>query len=213
MKREERELLEKYFPALSDLQWNQLEALPPLYHEWNSKINVISRKDIDNVVVHHILHSLSIALFTRFQSGTIIYDIGTGGGFPGIPLAVLFPDCRFTLIDSVGKKVRVAQEIAEAISLKNVDFLHTRAEDLREKCHFIVSRAALSTQSLVSLGQKLIHKKEQLNALPNGIIALKGGDLTEELKPFRKLVSTEEISQYLPEIPYFEEKKIIYLPI
>lgn len=213
MKREEHELLEKYFPALSDLQWNQLEALPPLYHEWNSKINVISRKDIDNVVVHHILHSLSIALFTRFQSGTKIYDIGTGGGFPGIPLAVLFPDCRFTLIDSVGKKVRVAQEIAEAISLKNVDFLHTRAEDLREKCHFIVSRAALSTQSLVSLGQKLIHKKEQLNALPNGIIALKGGDLTEELKPFRKLVSTEEISQYLPEIPYFEEKKIIYLPI
>ncbi|MDO5035897.1 MAG: 16S rRNA (guanine(527)-N(7))-methyltransferase RsmG [Porphyromonas sp.] len=209
---EERDLIQRLFPTLSQHQREQLEALPSLYEDWNTKINVISRKDIDNVFSHHILHSLVIGRFTSFVPGTEIFDVGTGGGLPGIPLAILFPECHFTLIDSVGKKVRVAEEIGSAIGLTNVSYLHSRAEELHERCHFIVSRAALRATDLVQIGQRLINKKEQLNPLPNGIITLKGGDLSEELRPFRKIASIEEISAYLPDMEYYEEKKLIFFP-
>ena len=208
-------LIEAHFPELSDRQKEQLSALPGLYREWNAKINVISRKDIDNIEEHHILHSLSIAKFTRFKEGTEIFDIGTGGGFPGIPLAIMFPDARFTLIDGTGKKITVVKAVAEAIGLKNVTALHSRAEDLPgNACHFIVSRGAMPMPDLYRLAQKLIFRKKQSpGALPNGIIALKGGALTEELHPFKNVVSTEELSVYFPGLPFFEEKKVVYLPL
>lgn len=210
---EERATFEKYFPALTDVQWRQLEQLPELYQEWNAKINVISRKDIEHVMCHHVLHSLAIALFTRFESGTSIIDVGTGGGFPGLPLAILYPDCRFVLVDSIGKKVRVAESIGGTIGLSNVVYRHARAEELKERGHFIVSRAAMSASSLMQIADKLLLKKEHLNALPNGVIALKGGDLTEELKPFRKIATTEDIFCYMPDVDFFESKKIVYIPV
>lgn len=210
----DRSIFSRYFPALTPLQWEQLEQLPHLYQEWNTKINVISRKDIDNIVPNHILHSMSIGLYTRFKEGTNIFDIGTGGGLPGIPLAILFPDCKFTLIDSIGKKIKVAGSIAESLELHNVRAIQTRAEELKgEKCHFVVSRAAMPMSELMKIGAHLVDRQEQFNALPNGVIALKGGDLTEELHPFRKIVSSEDILGLMPDIPFFETKKIIYIPL
>lgn len=205
-------LLSRYFPHLSERQMAQYAALPALYKEWNSKINVISRKDTDHIAEHHILHSLTIGLFTRFVEGTRIFDVGTGGGFPGIPLAILFPEVRFTLIDSIGKKVRVAQSIADSIALTNVTCLHTRAEDLTDKCDFVVSRAAMPADALMSIVRRLVDPKSA-NALPNGLVALKGGDLTEELKPFRRISTVEEIARYLPDLPFFETKKIVHIPL
>ena len=205
-------LISKYFPGLSSEQVRQLELLPSLYEEWNSKINVISRKDIDNIVINHILHSLSIAKFIYFRDGSRIFDIGTGGGFPGIPLAILFPHCEFTLIDSIGKKIRVVTAIAEAIGLKNVVCVHGRAESIKNnKCDFVVSRAAMQTSDLVGIARKLVDTKMQRNAMPNGVITLKGGDLQAELHPFRHLVSVEELSGIFEE-EFFETKKIVYLP-
>ncbi len=200
----------KYFPELTDEQRRQLEALDALYRDWNAKINVISRKDIDNLYEHHVLHSMAIAKMIRFQAGSKILDFGTGGGFPGIPLAILFPDCDFKLIDGTGKKIRVAQEVCDAIGLKNCHPEHLRGEEEKGKYDFVVSRAVMPLPDLYKIVRKNI-SKEQRNALPNGIICLKGGDLQEETRPYRNIVEINDISQFFDE-EWFKEKNIIYLP-
>lgn len=205
------ELIKKYFPHLSEEQEQQIDALDSLYRDWNAKINVISRKDIDNLYLHHVLHSLAIAKIINFRPGTTILDFGTGGGFPGIPLAILFPECRFRLIDGTGKKITVATEVAKAISLKNVEALHRRGEEEKDKFDFIVSRAVMPLPDMVKMMKKNI-SKSQHNALPNGIITLKGGSLDAELKPFHKIVEVTPVSNFYEE-EWFKEKNIIYLPI
>ena len=200
-----------YFPDLTPRQREQIDALDALYRDWNAKINVISRKDIDNLYLHHVLHSLAIAKFTRFQPGTHILDIGTGGGFPGIPLAIMFPECQFRLIDSIGKKVRVAGEIAKAIGLENVEAFHRRAEEERDRFHFVVSRAVMPLPKLVKIISKNI-SKSQRNALPNGLIVLKGGDLTSEIRPYEHYVELEDITGFFHD-EWFEDKKVVYLPL
>ena len=200
----------KYFPELTDEQRRQLEALDALYRDWNAKINVISRKDIDNLYEHHVLHSMAIAKMIRFHAGSKILDFGTGGGFPGIPLAILFPDCDFKLIDGTGKKIRVAQEVCDAIGLKNCHPEHLRGEEEKGKYDFVVSRAVMPLPDLYKIVRKNI-SKEQRNALPNGIICLKGGDLQEETRPYRNIVEINDISQFFDE-EWFKEKNIIYLP-
>lgn len=200
----------KYFPELTEEQQRQLEALDALYRDWNSKINVISRKDIDNLYEHHVLHSLAIAKMIHFRAGTKILDFGTGGGFPGIPLAILFPECDFKLIDGTGKKIRVAQEVSDAIGLKNCHPVHLRGEEEKGKYDFIVSRAVMPLPDLYKLMRKNI-AKEQRNALPNGIICLKGGDLREEARLYRNIVEISDISTFFSE-EWFKEKHIIYLP-
>lgn len=205
------ELIKKYFPNLTNEQTAQLEQLYGLYHEWNEKINVISRKDIDNLYLHHVLHSLSIGLFTRFKPDTSILDFGTGGGFPGIPLAILFPECRFRLIDGTGKKIKVATEIANAIGLKNVEAVHLRGEDEKGRYDYVVSRAVMPLPDLVKIVKKNISHK-QINALPNGIICLKGGNINEEIKPFRKIIEVTPIATMIDE-EWFAEKNILYLTL
>ena len=205
------EIIKKYFPELTERQQEQFEALDALYHDWNAKINVISRKDIDQLYEHHVLHSLAIAKTIRFRPGTRILDFGTGGGFPGIPLAILFPDCEFKLIDGTGKKIRVAQEVAQAVGLTNCHPEHLRGEDEKDQYDFIVSRAVMPLPDLVKLMRKNISKTQQ-NALPNGVICLKGGDLQTELQPYRNIVETTEISQFFSEA-WFKEKFVIYLPL
>ena len=204
------ELIFSYFPELTDTQRHQLEMLDALYRDWNAKINVISRKDIDKLYEHHVLHSLAIAKLIHFRPGTQILDFGTGGGFPGIPLAILFPECQFKLIDGTGKKIRVAQEVSDAIGLKNCHPEHLRGEDEKGKYDFVVSRAVMPLPDLQKIVRKNI-SKPQRNALPNGIICLKGGDLQAELRPFYKIVETTEISTYFKE-EWFKQKHIIYLP-
>lgn len=205
----------EYFKDLSTEQTAQFGALDALYHDWNSKINVISRKDIDNLYLHHVLHSLSIARFIRFKPGTEIVDIGTGGGFPGIPLAIMFPDSRFTLVDSIGKKVKVAENIASQIGLKNVTCIHAAAQELKDRFEFAVSRAVMQLPDLMKICNKLLDKKLSHNAYPAGLICLKGGDLTQEiaLTPGGKNAVTELISNYFPD-PWFAEnsKQILYIP-
>lgn len=201
----------KYFPELTERQREQFEALDALYHDWNAKINVISRKDIDQLYEHHVLHSLAIAKAIRFRPGTRILDIGTGGGFPGIPLAILFPDCEFKLIDGTGKKIRVAQEVSQAIGLTNCHPEHQRGEDEKGQYHFVVSRAVMPLPDLVKIVRKNI-AKPQLNALPNGIICLKGGDLQTETQPFRNIVETTDISTFFAE-DWYKGKYVIYLPV
>lgn len=203
--------IESYFPELTDEQRRQLDALWDLYHEWNEKINVISRRDIDNLYCHHVLHSLGIARFVRFQPGTEVLDVGTGGGFPGIPLAIMFPQCRFTLIDGTGKKIRVADEVSRAIGLKNCLPVHRRCEEEKGKYHFVVSRAVMPLPDLTRLVRKNI-AMEQCNAIPNGLICLKGGDLSEETQAFRRKVQVEELSLWFKE-EWFREKYVVYLPI
>lgn len=205
------ELIKKHFPNLTNEQTAQLERLDGLYHEWNEKINVISRKDIDNLYLHHVLHSLSIGLYTRFKPDTSILDFGTGGGFPGIPLAILFPECRFRLIDGTGKKIKVATEIANAIGLKNVEAVHLRGEDEKGRYDYVVSRAVMPLPDLVKIVKKNISHK-QINALPNGIICLKGGNINEEIKPFRKIIEVTPIATMIDE-EWFAEKNILYLPL
>ena len=205
------ELIEKYFPALTDRQRQQLTDLEALYREWNEKINVISRKDIDNLYLHHVLHSLAIARFIRFRPYTHILDLGTGGGFPGVPLAIMFPECKFKLIDGTGKKIRVAQEVCNAIGLENCRPAHLRGEDEHDTFHFIVSRAVMPLPDLAKLVRKNV-SPVQANALPNGIICLKGGNLDDELRPYAKQVVIEDISTYFNE-PFFATKRIIHLPI
>lgn len=200
----------KYFPHLSEEQQRQYAALYDLYSDWNSKINVISRKDIDNLYEHHILHSLAIAKFIGFKAGTNILDFGTGGGFPGIPLAIMFPEVNFKLIDGTGKKIKVASEIAKAIGLKNVVAEHLRGEDEREKYDFIVSRAVMQLSDMIRLMRKNI-SHTQHNALPNGFITLKGGDLTEETKPYKNIANVLPLSEWFEE-DWFKGKNIIYIP-
>lgn len=200
-----------YFPTLTDLQIRQFEAIGDLYKEWNSKINVISRKDIDNLYLHHLLHSLAIARYVTFANGTRIMDVGTGGGFPGIPLAILFPASHFLLLDSIGKKIRVVREIAEAIGLTNVEAIQSRAEEEKRKFHFVVSRAVMPLPDLIRIIRKNI-AKEQINALPNGIICLKGGELTAELHPFRQVAEEVALSNYFSD-PFFQTKKLVYVPL
>ena len=206
------DLIRKYFPDLTSLQYEQLEALGPLYTDWNSKINVISRKDIDNLYEHHILHSMVIAKVIRFAKGTHLADVGTGGGLPGIPLAILFPDCSFTLIDSIGKKVRVAQDIALQIGLKNVICRHERAEDDKDRYEFILSRGVMPLPDLCSVAGRFIDRKVQRNAYPNGVICLKGGDLTTEIARFRKVAEVTEINKYFQE-EFFNDKKTVYVHV
>ncbi len=201
----------KYFPDLSDEQVRQFTALYDLYKDWNAKINVISRKDIDNLYEHHVLHSLSIAKALRFKPGTTCLDFGTGGGFPGIPLAIYFPECQFRLIDGTGKKIRVATEVANAIGLKNVDAAHLRGEDEKGKFEFIVSRAVMPLPDLVKIVKKNI-SKSQKNAMPNGIFCLKGGDIQAEVRPFKHIAQVTPISSFFSE-EWFKEKNIIYLPL
>ena len=205
------EIIYRYFPSLTDIQLQQFAALGELYRDWNTKINVISRKDIDQLYEHHVLHSLAIAKIINFRPGTRILDFGTGGGFPGIPLSILFPDCHFKLIDGTGKKIRVAQEVCNAIGLKNCAPTHLRGEDEKDKYDFIVSRAVMPLPDLVKLMRKNISKTSQ-NALPNGVLCLKGGNLQAELQPYHKIVETTEISQFFKE-EWFKEKFVIYLPL
>jgi len=205
------DIIQKYFPGLTDLQQQQFAQLDNLYREWNAKINVISRKDIDNLYEHHILHSLAIAKVINFRPTTQILDFGTGGGFPGIPLAILFPECRFRLIDGTGKKIRVAQEVCQAIGLTNCQPVHLRGEDEKGKYDFVVSRAVMPLPDLVKIVRKNI-SKTQRNTLPNGIICLKGGELQAETQPFRNIVELTDISTFFSE-EWFKEKHVIYLPI
>jgi len=204
-------LISKYFPQLTERQLAQFEALDSLYRDWNAKINVISRKDIDNLYEHHVLHSLAIAKAINFRAGTKVLDFGTGGGFPGIPLAILFPETEFKLIDGTGKKIRVAQEISNAIGLTNCRPEHLRGEDEKGLYDFVVSRAVMPLPDLVKIVRKNISKKQQ-NALPNGILCLKGGHLEAETQPYRKIVQLTDISTFFTE-EWFKEKHVIYLPL
>ena len=200
-----------YFPNLTEKQKEQFGNLDVLYKDWNTKINVISRKDIDNLYEHHVLHSLGIAKTIHFKPGTKIMDLGTGGGFPGIPLAILFPDTEFLLIDSVGKKLKVATAVAEGIGLKNVTFCQCRAEEEKRKFDFIVSRAVLPLTDLIHIIKKNI-AKEQHNALPNGLICLKGGELEKESGPYKNRMFVTDLSDYFKE-EYFKTKKVVFVAL
>jgi 16S rRNA (guanine527-N7)-methyltransferase len=205
------ELIKKYFPSISPAQLEQFEQLPVLYAEWNEKINVVSRKDIDNLMLHHVLHSLAIAKFIGFKDGTEILDVGTGGGFPGIPLAILFPNSQFTLIDSIGKKIKVVNGVAESLGLTNVVAIHGRAEDLDQDFEFIVSRAVTRLTPFYYW----VHKKVSPNhfhTMRNGLICLKGGDLEEELAEFGKKHKLHELYEVFDE-EFFETKKLVYVPM
>ena len=204
-------VIKKYFPEITNDQITRYDALGELYTEWNEKINVISRKDIENLYERHILHSLGIAKFLNFTDGSSVIDVGTGGGFPGIPLAILFPEVKFHLIDSIGKKIKVAQSVVEALELKNVTTSHNNVQNEKTKFDFVVSRAVMTLQELVKLVRKNI-LKEQRNALPNGLICLKGGDLQNETSSFGKKVLCTELSDYFDE-EFFKTKKVIYIPL
>lgn len=201
----------KYFPNITTRQQEQFAALYDLYKDWNSKINVISRKDIDNIYEHHVLHSLAIAKAINFRPGTKVLDFGTGGGFPGIPLAIMFPETTFKLIDGTGKKILVASEIAKAINLENCHPEHLRGEEEKDKYDFIVSRAVMPLPDLVKIMRKNISKKN-INSMANGIFCLKGGDLTAELKLFKHIVESMNIKNWFDE-EWFKEKHLIYLPL
>lgn len=203
--------IQKYFPRLDERQKMQFEQLTRLYPEWNEKINVISRRDIDNIEINHLLHSLAIAKFIEFKPGSSIMDFGSGGGFPGIPLAILFPEVRFHLIDRIGKKIRVAKEIADAIALENVTFQHGDSGECHDKFDFIVSRAVLPQPDLLRLAKKNVSTTRR-NALPNGIISLKGGDLSEEIRPIRRKTEIVNIKNYFKE-SFFDTKKIVYTSV
>ena len=203
-------MFSQIWPELTERQAQQFAALDALYRDWNSKINVISRKDIDALYTHHVLHSLAIARVLGFKPGTTIMDVGTGGGFPGIPLAILFPECQFLLVDSVQKKVRVASEVAQALKLDNVECIWERVEQEKRTFDFIVSRGVMPLPDLVKLTRKNIDR-HQRNALPNGWLILKGGDLRDELRPFRSLAELTPISELFDD-EWFREKYVIYLP-
>ena len=217
------DIIEKYFPEITTLQREQFKSLPNLYKEWNSKINVISRRDIENVMIHHVLHSLSIAKVIAFSPNTHILDVGTGGGFPGIPLAIMFPQTNFSLIDSIGKKILVASEISKAIGLNNVDFAHRNAIDEKGMYDYVITRAVMPAADLVKMTYKNI-SSESRNSLTNGIITLKGGNLKEELENCkincldRKAnitigkIEKWEIQDFFSE-DYFEEKYVIHIPL
>ena len=201
----------KYFTYLTDKQKQQFAALFDLYKYWNEKINVISRKDIDNLYLHHVLHSLAIAKAVSFRPGTRILDFGTGGGFPGIPLAILFPETQFKMIDGTGKKIRVVNEVATAIGLENVEAVHLRGEEEKGKYDFVVSRAVMPLHDLMKIVKKNVGK-EQRNSLPNGVICLKGGNVEGEMRPFKKIAEAKEITNWFDE-DWFKEKFVIYVPV
>ena len=205
------DIILKYFPELSETQRNQFAALADLYRDWNNKINVISRKDIDNLYEHHVLHSLAIAKAIKFRAGTKILDLGTGGGFPGIPLAIMFPESQFRLIDGTGKKILVVNEISKAIGLENCEAEHIRGENEKQKYDFVVSRAVMPLPDLVKLIKKNI-AKPQHNSLPNGLMCLKGGNVNEEIKPFKHIADITDISTLFNE-EWFKQKYLIYLPL
>lgn len=205
------ELITKYFPHLTERQQSQFRQLDELYRDWNAKINVISRKDIDNLYEHHVLHSLAIAEYVSFRPGTRVMDLGTGGGFPGIPLAILFPEVHFHLVDSTKKKILVCTEVVRALGLQNVTTRWCRAEEERDKFDYVVSRAVMPLEDLVKICRKNV-SKEMKNALPNGLICLKGGELAGETYPLRNVAEVVAVSDYFSE-PYFETKKIVYLPL
>ena len=204
-------IITKYFPKLNETQRTQFEQLLPLYAEWNAQINVISRKDFPDFYEHHVLHSLAIAKLISFTSGTKILDVGTGGGFPGIPLAIYFPQTQFHLVDSIGKKIKVVNNVIESLGLQNVTAQQIRAEELTEKYDFVVSRAVTRLPEFVPWVCKNIAQK-QINSLPNGIIYLKGGDLQEETKPFKIYVFVKSLSDWFEE-EFFETKKVVHLPV
>lgn len=204
-------IIEKYFQNINDEQKKQFEALYDLYLEWNGKINVISRKDIDNLYEHHVLHSLAIAQAIRFKPGSAVLDFGTGGGFPGIPLAIMFPDTHFTMIDGTGKKIKVVVEVAKAIGLKNCTPKHIRGEEEKGKYDFIISRAVMPLPDLVKITRKNI-SKTQRNAMLNGIICLKGGSLDSEIAGYKNKCELTEISTWFDE-EWFKEKYLVYLPL
>lgn len=201
----------KYFTDLTDKQKQQFAALFDLYKDWNEKINVISRKDTDNLYLHHVLHSLAIAKAVSFRPGTRILDFGTGGGFPGIPLAILFPETQFKMIDGTGKKIRVVNEVATAIGLENVEAVHLRGEEEKGKYDFVVSRAVMPLPDLMKIVKKNVGK-EQRNSLPNGVICLKGGNVEGEMRPFKKIAEATEITNWFDE-DWFKEKFVIYVPV
>ena len=205
------ELISKYFPHLSAQQQEQFARLDGLYREWNAKINVISRKDMDNLYLHHVLHSLAIGKAIRFKNGTRILDFGTGGGFPGIPLAILFPQCQFRLIDGTGKKITVAKAVASDIGLQNVEAIHRRGEEETSKFDFVVSRAVMPLPDLAKIVRKNI-RHEQRNASPNGLICLKGGTLVEELKPFQRIAEVIPLTDFFDEEWFKEEKTLVDIP-
>ncbi|HPW71850.1 Ribosomal RNA small subunit methyltransferase G [bioreactor metagenome] len=205
------DIILKYFPDITEEQKKQFAALYDLYTEWNAKINVISRKDIENLYEHHVLHSLGIARVIQFRAGSRIMDLGTGGGFPGIPLAILFPEVHFHLVDSIGKKVRVATEVATAIGLKNVTFRHARAEEEKQTFDFVVSRAVMPLADLIKIIKKNISVKQQ-NALPNGLICLKGGELEHEAMPFKHKTVMHNLSDEFEE-EFFKTKKVVYVTV
>jgi len=205
------DLLLKYFPNLTPLQIHQFEALEGLYRDWNAKINVISRKDIDELYVRHVLHSLAIAKIVRFRPGTSLLDVGTGGGFPGIPLAILLPECHFTLIDAIGKKITVVQAVADQLQLTNVTARKNRIQEIKLKYDFVLSRAVTAFPEFVAMVRKNI-STHSIHAVPNGIIYLKGGDFDAEISPFRATAEIYDLSKIFME-PFFETKKAIYLPV
>lgn len=201
----------RYFHQLTEQQQQQFAALDALYRDWNAKINVISRKDIDNLYPHHVLHSLGIAKVISFRPGTHVMDIGTGGGFPGIPLAILFPEVQFHLLDSIGKKIKVAQAVADALQLSNVRTSHKNVIEEKEKYDFVVSRAVMQMGDLVRLVRKNVHH-EQRNSLPNGLICLKGGDIQQEMRPFKHCCDVWPLHTYFEE-EFFETKKVAYVTL
>ncbi len=204
------DLIYKYFPDLTNHQKVQIDHLQNLYEEWNAKINVISRKDIDQLYERHVLHSLAIAKFIQFQKGSKILDVGTGGGFPGVPLAILFPDCHFHLVDAINKKITVVKEVANAIELQNLTAEHERMEKVKNTFDFIVSRAVAQTKKLFAWSHQKIHKMQK-NSIDNGFILLKGGDLEKEMRDFGRGYLEKNISDLFQE-EFFETKKIIYIP-
>lgn len=205
------EVIKKYFPNISQEQFKQFEKLGSLYPDWNSKINVISRKDIDNLYVRHVLHSLAIAKYITFQPGTTVMDLGTGGGFPAIPLAIMFPEVSFHAIDGTAKKIRVVQEISSEIGLLNIRASQLRAEENKEKYDFVVTRAVASMDKLIPWSERLLHR-EHKNATPNGMIALKGTNVHEELKGIKKYLEKVKLSDYFEEA-FFEEKTLVYVQL
>lgn len=205
------EVIKKYFSGLSELQISQFEQLGALYPEWNEKINVISRKDIENLYVNHILHSLGIAKFIDFKNGSKVLDMGTGGGFPGIPLAILFPEVKFHLVDRIGKKIKVAQDITDKIGLKNVTTQHGDVKEVKGTFDFVVSRAVMNLDDLVNVVRRSV-SRTCINAYPNGLVCLKGGDLQAEVKKYKNLSMISDLSDYFAE-PFFETKKVVYVQL